>query len=118
MSDLKSQNIPVNQCQVKASELWKNLSSEEKNRWRQLADVASSCLIQSKETSKSSDSNDEGAEPVISQKISAYNLFMKTQMSDLKAQNIPVNQCMVKASELWKNLSLEEKNRWRQLADA
>ena len=50
-------------------------------------------------------------------KLTGYNIFMKEKMADLKAENVPVGERMVKVSEAWNALSNEHKLVWKQKAD-
>jgi hypothetical protein len=96
VAELKTQGISGDQRIPQAVQLWKNLSREEKSRWKNQVNGSNV--------------------PVHNKKLTGYNLYMKEETAKLRALNIPGDQYMTQISSTWKNLSVEEKNGWKERA--
>ena len=46
-------------------------------------------------------------------KLSGYNLFMKEKMAELKQNNVPSGERMGTVSQMWKQLTEEDKAEWK-----
>lgn len=54
----------------------------------------------------------------IKKKVNGYNLFMKENTAQLKADNVAPDQRMAAVAALWKQLSDDDKKVWKAKADA
>jgi hypothetical protein len=112
----KDTSIAGSDRMKKVAEMWKLLTPEQKKEWTAKVSAlpaAASATVASTSTKKKSPTE---TKEKTTRKPSGYNLFMKSQMSVLKAQGVESSQRMTQIGSLWKGLSDDQKKLWKDAA--
>jgi hypothetical protein len=99
---------------------WKDTTPDEKKVWQDKASAQASAQAPAQAPVSSSSrapKEKPAAKPKSPRKQSAYNLFMKSKMAELKDQGVPSKDRMKQIGPMWKELSDEQKKTWAPVND-